>query len=219
MGKLIDPQKRQRAQQQRAAKKRRILDEARTSFETLPYVEVTLDSIGQRAKVDRGVASMFFQSKEGLFLLVLKEELDGWYRDLEETFVAIDEALTGEQIACLLTDSLTKRPAVTRLLSLAPVVFEHNLDAMDVFRIQRWRRDRMDAIGREIDRTLGRGIAGGGVHVLQLAHLIAAGLDPSAYPRGAAAYDHGDPDFAVFSVDMESEMKHLLTAVLAADSC
>jgi AcrR family transcriptional regulator len=218
MGRLIDRKKRERAQQQRAAKKRRILDEAKASFVTLPYVEVTLDSIGQRAKVDRGVASMYFQSKEGIFLLVLKEELDSWYQDLEETLTAVSEPLPGEQIAALLTDSLTKRPVVTRLLSLAPVVFEHNLDAMDVFRIQRWRRDRMDAIGRQIDRTLGRGVAGGGVHVLQLAHLIAAGLDPSAYPRGAAAYDHGDPDFAVFSVDMESEMKSLLTAALAAES-
>lgn len=218
MGRLIDRKKRERAQQQRAAKKRRILDEAKASFETLPYVEVTLDSIGQRANVDRGVASMYFQSKEGLFLLVLKEELDDWYRDLEETLVAVNESLTGEQIAALLTDSLTKRPVVTRLLSLAPVVFEHNLDAMDVFRIQRWRRDRMDAIGREIDRILGREVSGGGVHVLQLAHLLAAGLDPSAFPRGAAAYDHGDPDFAVFSVDMESEMRSLLTAALAAES-
>jgi AcrR family transcriptional regulator len=180
MGRLIDRKKRERAQQQRAAKKRRILDEAKASFVTLPYVEVTLDSIGQRAKVDRGVASMYFQSKEGIFLLVLKEELDSWYQDLEETLTAVSEPLPGEQIAALLTDSLTKRPVVTRLLSLAPVVFEHNLDAMDVFRIQRWRRDRMDAIGRQ--------------------------------------YDHGDPDFAVFSVDMESEMKSLLTAALAAES-
>ena len=218
MGKLIDPQKRQRAQQQRAARKRRILDQARASFESLPYVEVTLDSIGQRAKVDRGVASMYFQSKEGLFLLVLKEELDGWYQDLEETLAAVGEPLAGAEIAALLTLSLTKRPLVTRLLSLAPVVFEHNLDAMDVFRIQRWRRDRMEAIGREIDRTLDGGVAGRGIRVLQLAHLIAAGLDPSANPRGAAAYDHGAPDFAVFSVDMEMEMRSLLTAALAAGS-
>ena len=84
MGKLIDPERRARAKRQRAEKKRRILSVARSTFAKLPFVEVTLDSIGHRADVDRGVASMYFRTKEELFLLLLREELANWYADLEK---------------------------------------------------------------------------------------------------------------------------------------
>ena len=79
MGRLIDPEKRARAKSKRIERKSRILKVARSTFSKLPFVEVTLDSIGQRADVDRGVASMYFRSKEELFLRVLREELADWY--------------------------------------------------------------------------------------------------------------------------------------------
>ena len=75
MGKLIDRKKRERAKQQRAVRKKRVMEEARSTFVRMPYVEVSLDTIGQAADVNRGVASMYFRSKEELFLLLLRDEL------------------------------------------------------------------------------------------------------------------------------------------------
>ena len=216
MGRLIDPEKRARAKGQRIEKKARILSVARSTFSRLPFVEVTLDSIGQRADVDRGVASMFFRSKEELFLRILREELDDWYSALETELDRAENGLSQSALSDLLARSLSERPELRRFLSFEAVVLEQNLDAMEAFRFQRWRRDRMVAIGEDLDRRVERLEEGGGIRLLHRVQLLTSALQPAADPKGAATYEVGDPDFEVFNIDFEAEMKRFVVAMLKA---
>jgi len=214
MGRLIDPKKRDRAKQQRVERKARILEVARSIFSRLPFVEVTLDSIGQRANVDRGVASMYFRSKEELFLRVLREELDDWYSALEAELDRTDDPMSQLDLAELLTTSLGGRPELTRFLSLEAVVFEQNLDAMEVFHLQRWRRDRMEAIGAIFEKRVDGLGEGDAMRLLHRVQLLTAALRPAADPKGAASYEVGDPDFEIFAIDFETELKRFVVAML-----
>jgi AcrR family transcriptional regulator len=214
MGKLIDPEKRERAKRQRDERKKRILKVARATFSKLPFVEVTLDNIGQRADVDRGVASMYFKSKEELFLRILREELDQWYSELEATLDRFGSAIPGPELVEILVTSLADRLDLARLMSLEMVVLEQNLDAMESFRFQRWRRDRMVTIGTAIERAVDGLGEGAGVRLLYRTQLLTAALNPAAYPRGAATYEVGDPDFEFQSIDLAVELRTLLTAYL-----
>ncbi len=214
MGRLIDPEKRDRAKQQRVERKARILEVARSIFSRLPFVEVTLDSIGQRANVDRGVASMYFRSKEELFLRVLREELDDWYSALEAELDRTDDPLSQLDLAELLATSLAGRPELTRFLSLEAVVFEQNLDAMEVFHLQRWRRDRMESIGAILEKRVDGLGEGDAMRLLHRVQLLTAALRPAADPKGAASYEVGDPDFEIFAIDFETELKRFVVAML-----
>jgi AcrR family transcriptional regulator len=218
MGRLIDPERRERAKQQRIERKKRILDVARSTFSKLSYVEVTLDSIGHAADIDRGVASMYFRTKEELFLRLLRAELAEWYSALENELDRGDDCLSQSELAELLAGSLSKRPELTRFLSFEAVVLEQNLDAMEVFRYQRWRRERMSAVGAIVDRTVDGLEEGMGIRLLHRAQLLTAALKPAADPKGAATYEVGDPDFAVFAIDFETEMKGILLAVIRASA-
>ncbi|MDH3815759.1 MAG: TetR family transcriptional regulator [Acidobacteriota bacterium] len=214
MGRLIDPEKRDRAKQQRVERKARILEVARSIFSRLPFVEVTLDNIGQRASVDRGVASMYFRSKEELFLRVLREELADWYSALEVELDRIDGPLSQLDLAELLATSLARRPELTRFLSLEAVVFEQNLDAMEVFHLQRWRRDRMESIGAILEKRVDGLREGDAMRLLHRVQLLTAALRPAADPKGAASYEVGDPDFEIFAIDFETELKRFAVAML-----
>jgi AcrR family transcriptional regulator len=216
MGKLIDPERRERARQQRIERKKKILEVARTTFSKLPFVEVSLDSIGQAADVDRGVASMYFRTKEELFLLLLREELAEWYSALEAELDGADGRLSQLELAELLAGSLSKRPELTRFLSFEVLVLEQNLDAMEVYRYQRWRRDRMMAIGTIFEESVDGLEEGMGVRLLHRAQLLVAVLGPTADPKGAATYDVGDPDFEIFAIDFETEMRAFIEAILQA---
>jgi len=216
MGRLIDPEKRARAKQRQAERKHRILEVSRSIFSRLPFVEVTLDSIGQAADVDRGVASMYFGSKEELFLRLLHDELAEWYTALEEEILRSEGGLTGPEIAGILAGSLTGRPELTRLLSVEAVVLEQNLDAIEAFRFLKWRRDRMAAVGKIFDRSVAGLEEGEGIRLLHRVQLLTAALRPASDPRGAALYEVGDPEFEVFAIDFESELKHIVTAILKA---
>ncbi len=214
MGKLIDREKRERAKQRRGVRKKRILEEARSIFVRMPYVEVSLDTIGQAAGVDRGVASMFFRTKEELFLLMLRKELAGWYLEIEENLGNKNGALDQQALAELLARSVAERPTMSRYLSLLPVVLEQNIEVMEVFRFQRWRRDRMAEAGESVERSTHYLNPGQGSRLLYLVQLISSGLEPAANPKGAAAFDRGDPEFEGFWIDLEAELKGIVSAML-----
>jgi AcrR family transcriptional regulator len=217
MGKLIDRKKRERAKQQRAVRKKRVMEEARSTFVRMPYVEVSLDTIGQAANVNRGVASMYFRSKEELFLLLLRDELAEWYREIEKKLGDLNGSLDRGALADLLARSVAEMPTMSRYLSLLPVVLEQNIEVMEVFRFQRWRRDRMVEAGEAVEQSTTALRPGQGSRLLYLVQLVAAGLEPAANPRGSAAFDRGDPEFEVFSVDLESELRAIVFAMLEDD--
>jgi len=220
MGRLIDPEKRDRAKRGRVERKAKILKVARSTFLRLPFVEVTLDNIGQRADVDRGVASMYFRSKEELFLRILREELADWYSALEAGLDRADYPLSQPDLAELLVTTLADRPELTRFLSLEAVVLEQNLDAMEVFHLQRWRRDRMAVVGAILEQKVDGLENGDAMRLLHRVQLLTAALQPAADPKGAASYEVGDPDFEVFAIDFETELKRFIAAILTvmADS-
>jgi len=214
VGRLINHDKLARAKDQRAVRKQRILEEAGSIFMRMAYSEVTLDTIGQRADVERGVASMYFHSKEALFLIVFKDFLAEWYDSVERRFVDADGPKDRDSLASLLARSVAERPELTRFLSLLPVVLEQDIDAMDVFRFQRWRCDRMSVVGQLIERHSDAVEPGAGFGLLYRVQLVAAGLEIASNPRGAAAFDRNDPDFAGLWVDMEGELSEVIKGYL-----
>jgi AcrR family transcriptional regulator len=214
MGRLIDPDRRERAKRQRVERKARILAVARSTFSKLPYVEVSLDSIGQAADVDRGVASMYYRSKEELFLRLLRDELSEWFASLEAALEIAEGPMSQTDLAELLAASLSQRPELTRFLSFISLVLEQNLDAMETFRFQHWRRERMAAVGAIFEQRVEGLEQGEGIRLLHRAQLLTAALKPAADPKGAATFEAGDPDFAAFKIDFEAELKRILTAIL-----
>ena len=214
MGKLIDPARRERAREQRILRKKKILEVAKTIFARMPYVEVTLDAIGQSANVDRGVASMFFGSKEELFLLFARNELEDWYAALEKRLAGVTEPLGAEALAEVLATSVGERDILLRYLSLLPMVLEQNMEAMEVFRFQRWRLDRMNDVARSMESASVPIEDGEGFRLLYLFQLVIAGFEPAANPRGSAAFDSGNPDFQALFIDLETELRRFVGAYL-----
>ncbi len=216
MGRLINREKLKRAKENRAVRKQQIFELARSTFARMPYVEVTLDTIGQKADVDRGIASMYFRTREELFLLLLRDELAEWFTALESEFSGCNGEMSIDRLAELIARSLGERPVLTRFLSVMPVVLEQNVELMEVFRFQRWRRDRIVEIGEAIEKVFPDLAAGDGFKVLYLAQLLVTGLEPAANPRGSAAFEKGDPDYAGFWIDLAKELERILRAVLKA---
>lgn len=214
MGRLINRDKLARAKEQREVRKQRILDVAGSIFMRMAYSEVTLDTIGQRADVERGVASMYFHTKEALFLIVFKDCLAEWYDSVERRLADGDGQWDRDGLASLLARSAAERPELTRFLSLLPVVLEQDIDAMDVFRFQRWRCDRMSVVGERMEQHSDVLETGAGFGLLYRLQLVAAGLEIASNPRGAAAFDRNDPDFAGLWVDMEGELAEVIKAFL-----
>jgi AcrR family transcriptional regulator len=214
MGRLIDRQRRARAKEAKQDRMKDIREEALRSFVKLPYVEVTLDAIGRRAGVKKGVPSMYFGTKEELFLELLREQLEGWYAEVERRLGGQRARLTDARLARLVSSTLADRSALCRFLSLAPVVLEQNMEIMSADRFHRWQRDRMSAVGAELERR-SRGMKQGqGLRLLHLVQLMTAAFHGYSDPRGSLAFNLHDPDFADFRIDLEQELESMIRRML-----
>lgn len=215
MGRLIDRERRARAKEAKQQRMKDIREEAVRSFVKLPYVEITLDALGRRAGVKKGVASMYFGTKEELFLELLTDELDAWYQELERALGAQRARVSDTRMARLVSTTLADRPVLCRFLSLAPVVLEQNMEIMAADRYQRWQRERMSTVGAELEQR-SRGMKQGqGLRLLHLVQLMAAAFHGYSDPRGSLAFNLHDPDFADFRIDLELELESMIRRLLA----
>lgn len=207
MGRLINRKRRQRAKEAKAERMVDIRKEAVRSFVTLPFVEVTLDAIGRKAGVKKGVASMYFGSREELFLELLKSELGSWFDAVQNAVDSYPARLANRRLARVLADSLAERPVLCRFVALAPVALEQNTEIIEAFRLHRWQLERMNELGDALERTSSQLEEGGGVRLLHRLLLLVAGVQPYADPRGSLAVNLLDPDFEVLRLDLAEEIE------------
>jgi len=181
-------------------------------------VEVTLESIGRSAGVKKGIASMYYGSKEELFLTLLRAEFDEWYAAVREGLSSKDGRLSDQRLAQLLATSLAERAELLRFLSQASMVLEQNTEIMAAYRFHRWQRDRMVDLGGEIERSFAGMAEGDGLRLLHRIQLLAAGIQPYFDPRGSLAVNLIDPDFADLRLDMAAEIKREVLLSLSGET-
>ena len=215
MGKLIDQEKRARAKGAKKERIARILEAASFCFVHLPFAEVTLDGIGQRAKVRQGLPTLYFCSREELFLNLLNRELDAWCEDIKERLAGAGP-LSPSQLAGLVVDSLAERRTLTRLLSLLPGVLEQGGDVSVAMAFGERQHRRVATLGEAIEGRCSAVGSGQGAAFMRRVFLLVTGLEPAAHPVGAAALSSWDGERSGGALDFETELAFLLERVLGA---
>lgn len=217
MGRLIDPDRRRRAREAREERKRRILSEADRSFVELPPAEVDLDVIGRRADVKAGIVSMYFGSREELYMAVLRRRLEAWREDLEKRLGRIGRPAGAGRVADDLAASLAACPELVRLLGVMGTMVEGCGDLAAALGFSRWYREQLTAVAGTVAkrcRGLGRDEAARLVH---RTHLLAGALGFAAFPRGAGVLAvHEAPQLAV---DLATELRRTVGDRLTSDGC
>jgi AcrR family transcriptional regulator len=183
-GRLIDKAKLERNRQARSERKARIIEAARHCFSRHQLASVSLETIGQRARLRDGLAAMFFPSLEELFLTVLKSEVDDWFEALDEALRASDQELAAHELAHVLSDSLRGRDILARMLAILPVMLEQVVESAAAVIFLRAQRDWVERVGAVIEARHARLEPGDGARLLGAMRVMVAGLEPAMRPLG-----------------------------------
>jgi len=215
MGKLIDPERTRKARQAREDRAKKILEIAHEAFIRFPYSEVSLDTLGQKAGLKQGQASLAYQSREELYMAVIRPQLAEWYDVLEEIFTESDNLMTPEEVAGLVASTLTQRPDLTRLLGPLHMALELHHDGIEVHNFYRWQR------GRLLELAAAMAVRVPGLHkwdgfdALYRSQLAAAAVHPVSQPVGNLAIDLMVEEHQVFALDLEDEVRRVVLSSLA----
>lgn len=203
MGKLLKRRSREETRRLERERRRALLDAAARCFVHLPYSEVTLAAIGKRAGVHKGIAAMYFDNKDDLFLQVLRSALEPWFDEITAELESPGPPMAAAELARSVSRSLARQERLIRFLGLLNRVFEREVEVVSAMAFTTWLRERADALGKTMEDRCPDLETGDGARFLLRLQFLLAGIPRMssasavfATALGDAAPDAVDADYA-----------------------
>lgn len=107
------------------ARKEEIINACEKLYQTMSFKDITLKEIGKETSFSRTSIYNYFQTKEEIFLALLKREYDAWIRELCEA-METEETMTDDQIADVLARTLDNHRQLLKIMSMNHYDLEEN---------------------------------------------------------------------------------------------
>lgn len=107
------------------ARKEEIINACEKLYQTMSFKDITLKEIGKETSFSRTSIYNYFQTKEEIFLALLKREYDAWIRELCEDMES-EETMTDDQIADVLARTLDNHRQLLKIMSMNHYDLEEN---------------------------------------------------------------------------------------------
>ncbi len=107
------------------ARKEEIINACEKLYQTMSFKEITLKEIGKETTFSRTSIYNYFQTKEEIFIALLKREYDTWVKDLVEITETHDE-MNNDEIAATLARTLNERAQLLKIMSMNHYDLEEN---------------------------------------------------------------------------------------------
>lgn len=211
---------RARSEEQRAIRRRAILDATAAMLDEMPVGEISLNELSRRVGLAKSNVLRYFDSREAILLELLDRARREWTAELPGLLAAeIDPAAPaagrGDRFAAVLARSLARRRVLCDLLSAQAGVLEHNVSAEVA---ARHKRAALANLG-ELSALAARHLPELGELARPLcaqAILVAGAVWTHARPSPAmlAAYE-ADPSLAVLRTDFARMLEETLATLVA----
>ncbi len=99
------------------ARREEIINACEQLYKTMSFKEITIKEIGNKTTFTRTSIYNYFQTKEEIFLALLRREYERWIASLKQA-MAEHEAVTKDEFAHMLAHSLEERPQLLKILSM-----------------------------------------------------------------------------------------------------
>ena len=99
------------------ARREEIINACEKLYQTMSFKEITIKEIGNATSFTRTSIYNYFQTKEEIFLALLKREYELWIASLKETMERVD-TMTRDEFAAMLAHSLEERAQLLKIMSM-----------------------------------------------------------------------------------------------------
>ena len=103
--------------EQTNARKEEIINACEELYKTMSFKEITIKEIGNVTSFTRTSIYNYFQTKEEIFLALLKREYELWIASLRQTMEE-QKAMTTDEFADMLARSLVDRAQLLKIMSM-----------------------------------------------------------------------------------------------------
>ncbi|MBO2451097.1 TetR/AcrR family transcriptional regulator [Actinomadura barringtoniae] len=211
---------RARSEEQRAERRRAILDTAAAMLAEMPVAEISLNELSRRVGLAKSNVLRYFESREAVLLELLSAQWQAWTSELTGALPAAvdkdaDPYERGTRLATTIAGSLADRPVLCDLIAAQAAVLERNISTEAVAQYKRTAIADVTALAEtflghipELGAEDAFKFTGG---LLIMTGSLWAHSQPS--PALLAAYE-SDPDLAAFRLDFTATLQEVLEVFL-----
>ncbi len=214
---MISSDQFQRARQpaQKEDRRQLIIDTALAVLESLPYSDLTMAILAERAGLAKGTLYLYFQTKEQLLLALAEQLTARWLTEQQRHLQPLDSTGAAEQVALATSVCLLRQSALLQLLPLACSVLDQHEGETWAIDYRARLIDRAKIAGTRVESCFLHAAPGTGSRFLTCAVALATGLQqlkrktcPRARPMPGATADD------VFETSLGDELTLALGAML-----
>lgn len=172
---------RARTQEQIENRREEILNSCCTLFQQEEYDNITLKAISEMTSISRTSMYSYYQTKEEVFLDVLKREYLDWGLEIKKKFEAVD-SITQEEFCHLITDTFLSREIMMKLLSVHLTAIEQNCSLEKLTQFKKESQRVFDALTEGIAKTFPMAASSDRVLFMQQFLVFIFGIYPFSHP-------------------------------------
>lgn len=136
-------------------RKEEIINACEKLYETNSFKDITIKSIGEETTFSRTSIYNYFQTKEEIFLALLKREYERWIDDLNKMYEQNSE-MTKEVFADKLANTVAKRKKLLKLLSMNMYDMEENSRMEELIEFKMAYGNAIKMVGKCVDKFFGK---------------------------------------------------------------
>lgn len=201
--------RRARSDSQKEDRKNQILDSALVLWHTTPYSEITMQMVAKTSELAKGTLYLYFQSKEELFLEILKNKLQDWFAELKTQF---QPELTPEQLVGAISTSLKDKEDMLRLLGMLSGVLEAGVSTEVGLNFKMWLNQELSQMGQVLEQALD--LKNGVQFLLHLYGTIMGLYQTANIPLALQEALKERPELQCLLLDFHSELEQAALALL-----
>lgn len=211
----MNSQQRAVKEEQKLERRQVILDTSWQKFQQTSYEAVTMAGVAEATGLAKGTVYLYFKTKEELFLLIQEQQLAAWFKEVDAHLEEVWGNCTIPQVVSIITNTLTRRPGLTRLLAILHITLEQNIDYDTAMRFKHMLLSHLSRTGSLLEQCLPFLPPGEGIHLLLRSHALVIGLQHLSDPAPIIIEVLQEPDLHIFEIDFAREFSSTLEALLS----
>ncbi|MEJ2719126.1 MAG: TetR family transcriptional regulator [Deltaproteobacteria bacterium] len=203
--------------EQKLERRKAILDAAFDLFAESSYEAVSMAAVAKRVVLAKGTLYLYFRTKEELFLALQAQEFQAWFDEMDgnlELLSGRDGPSRTSDVGRLISESLTQREVMGRLIAILHTVLERNIDYEAASHFKRMLLMRVSRTGSLVESCLPFLKPGEGARLLLRAYALVIGLRHLAEPAPVVREVIDKQGMDMFRVEFASAFSETVKALI-----
>jgi len=209
--------RRARRPEQKAERRRQLLDAAAALLDEEGLDAVTLSAIARRAAIAKSATYTYFESREAILIQLLLDDWTGYVDDIEKALVPTLGENDAGAVAETMTDAYLARPRFCVLASVVSSVLEQNVSEQSVLEFKRATLALGLRMAYVIHAALPNLPFERCMWVLRPIAALVAGIWPMANPPENVARALERPELAPHVIDAREDLRRTFESLLLGE--